>query len=124
MLNVNLIKLFLILKRCKIILNFSLNSLDGTELRDAKKQLLTNLNIYTDNFISKNVLKEKKNIFHLMLFTFHALAKKITVFENTQKKWFVGSFYTHPLTQKSWFAKISHKRILRKSAKLIFLILT
>ena len=50
--------------------------------------------------------------------------KKIAVFENTPKKWFVGSFYTHPLRQKSWFSKISHERILRKSAKLIFLIFT
>jgi hypothetical protein len=50
--------------------------------------------------------------------------KKIAVFENTQKKWFVESFYTHPLRQKSWFAKTSHERILRKSAKPIFFICT
>jgi uncharacterized Zn-finger protein len=50
--------------------------------------------------------------------------KKIAVFENSQKKWFVGSFYTHPLKQNSWFAKISYERILRKSAKPIFLIFT
>ena len=70
MLNVNLIKLFLILKRCKITLNFSLNSLDGTELCDAKKQLLTNLNVYPNNFILKNVLKERKNITYLFAITF------------------------------------------------------
>ena len=40
----------------------SLNSLDETELHDVKKQLLKNLYVYNNNFILKNISKERKNV--------------------------------------------------------------
>jgi hypothetical protein len=43
------------------------------------------------------------NIFKLISIT--PRLKKIAVFENTQKKWFVGSFYTHPLYKNHGFQK-------------------